>query len=59
VYAHAFDKRRRSEFRRGSLEALYTPEVAEMATYTPPQTATANLADRAEVADLQARRDRR
>jgi integrase len=56
VYAHEFDKRRRSEFRRGSLEALYDPE---MATNTPPQPAKSTSGDTAEIADLQVRRHRR
>jgi hypothetical protein len=54
VYSHEFDVRRRGEQRRRALEARYD---AGMATYTPPQGATAANGGTGEVADLQAVRD--
>jgi integrase len=56
VYAHEFDSRRRGKQRREALEALYD---AGMATHTSQQTAAAGAGESAEVADLQAVRDRR
>jgi integrase len=59
VYAHEFDARRRSERRRVALEARYgAKDGNQMATYGAHQTATAPSGRNAEVADLQAVRDR-
>jgi integrase len=50
VYAHEFDARRRSEARRGALEARYG---SGMATHKPPQSARDAIPENAEITDLQ------
>lgn len=53
VYAHEFDASRRAERRRAELEARYSAlDGNKMATHIPPQTAIAETAGSAEVADL-------
>ena len=56
VYSHEFDTQRRSQQRRGALEARYG---SKMATDTAQQTATDTVGDPVEVADLRAIRDSR
>lgn len=59
VYSHEFDSRRRSEARRGALEARYGAEDGnQMATQGPHQSATEQRTAIGHLADLQAVRNR-